>query len=126
MRFYLDWIDGWDCELVHTSTGYVEKDCIFTTDESNVLGAGLWIVTGHEPNEMLDVVIVGDSVIEHFTIHLTDNRDGTSTGRWDMTFTALNETGDNAVAAISEDDPALERAIDGLAHFLQAGEMLEG
>lgn len=122
----LDWIDGWDCDLVYTSTGYVEADCIFTTPETNSLGPGLWIITVYEPSQKLAelVRIIGDSAVEHCTINLIDNKDGTSTGVWNMTFTALNDSGNEIIDSILDDDPDLNRAIDGLEHFLKTGEMM--
>ena len=121
----LDWIEGWDCDLVYTSTGYVEDDCIFTTPETNSLGPGLWIFTRYEPNKKLELVrIIEESVVIHFRINLIDNNDGTSTGHWDLTFTALNEPGNAIVESIPEKNPELERGIDGLEYFLEEGEMM--
>ena len=55
-----DWIEGWTADLIWTTTGYVESDCIFTTPETNTVGPGLWIFNRLEPNEMLDAVrIIG-------------------------------------------------------------------
>ncbi len=122
----LDWIEGWDCDLVYTSTGYVEDDCIFTTPESNLLGPGLWIFTRYEPNKKLEIVrIIGESVVIHFRINLTNNNDGTSTGVWNLTFTALNESGNAIVESIPNNSPELEQAIDGLEYFLESGEMMK-
>lgn len=25
------WIDGWDCNMIYTKSGYIEEDCVFTT-----------------------------------------------------------------------------------------------
>jgi hypothetical protein len=120
-----DWIEGWDCDLVYTSTGYVEDDCIFTTPETNSLGPGLWIFTRYEPNERLEIVrIIQESVVIHFRINLIDNSDGTSTGVWNLTFTALNESGNAMVDSIPDSNPEIERAIDGLEYFLEKGEMM--
>jgi hypothetical protein len=89
----LDWIDGWDCDLVYTTSGYVESDCIFTTSETNPLGPGLWIFTRYEPRRFLELVrIVEESMAIHFRIDLQDNDNGASTGTWNLTFTAVNET----------------------------------
>jgi hypothetical protein len=121
----LDWIEGWDCDLVYTSTGYVEDDCIFTTPETNSLGPGLWIFTRYEPSEKLEIVrIIQESVVIHFRINLIDNNDGTSTGVWNLTFTALNESGNAIVDSIPDKNPELVRAIDGLEYFLESGEMM--
>jgi hypothetical protein len=121
----LDWIEGWDSDLVYTSSGYVEPDCIFTTTETNVLGPGLWIFTRYEPNEKLDLVrIIGDLVVIHFRINLKDNKNGTCTGIWNLTFTALNESGNEIVESIPDKSPEFEWAIEGLEHFLETGEMM--
>ncbi len=121
-----DWIDGWDCDLIYTSSGYVEKDCIFSTPETNVLGPGLWIFTRYEPNKHLELVrIIGDSLAIHFRIHLEDNHDGTSTGVWSLTFTALNEEGNAMVDGMPDENPELAKAVDGLEYFLNTGEMLK-
>lgn len=121
----LDWIEGWEVDLVFTTTGYVENDCIFTTPETNALGPGLWIFTRYEPSKKLELVrIVGDSVVIHFRIHLTDNKDGTTTGVWNLTYTALNESGNTIVLSIPDNNPEIQRAIDGLEYFLETGEMM--
>ncbi|HEX9825506.1 MAG TPA: hypothetical protein VGA80_02830 [Flavobacteriaceae bacterium] len=26
-----EWIDGWDCNMIYTKSGYIEEDCVFTT-----------------------------------------------------------------------------------------------
>ena len=120
----LDWIDGWDCDLLYTSTGYVEPDCIFSTSESSPFGPGLWIFARHEPNRKLELVrTIGDAVVIHFRIDLQDNKDGTSTGRWHLTFTAVTETGNAIVDSLPTQDPAILGAIEGLEHFLRTGSM---
>jgi hypothetical protein len=122
----LDWIEGWDCDLVYTSTGYVEDDCIFTTPETNSLGPGLWIFTRYEPNKKIELVrIIEESVVIHFRINIVDNNDGTSTGVWNLTFTALNESGNAIVESMPDNNPEIERAIDGLEYFLEKGEMMK-
>jgi hypothetical protein len=121
----LDWIEGWDCELVYTSSGYVEDDCIFITPETCSLGPGLWIFTRYEPSRNLELVrIIEESVVLHFRIKLVNNNDGTTTGLWNLTFTALNESGNVIVQSIPDKNPEFERAIDGLEYFLETGEMM--
>ena len=120
-----DWIDGWDCKLIYTSTGYMEPNCIFSTDESNLLGPGLWILTRYEPNERLEAVrIIEDSLVEHFWIDLKDNQNGTSTGIWTLIFTALNQKGNTILADMPDENPDLANAIAGLEYFLKNSEMM--
>ena len=121
----LDWIHGWDCDLVYTSTGYAENDCIFTTSENNPLGPGLWVFTHYEPNQRLELVrIIGTSLVIHFRIKLTDTGDGTCAGLWHITATALDDTGNEMVASLPDESIALKRAVDGLDYFLATGELM--
>jgi hypothetical protein len=70
------------------------------------------------------VRIIQESVVIHFRINLIDNNDGTSTGVWNLKFTALNESGNAIVDSIPDKNPEFERAIDGLEYFLETGEMM--
>lgn len=53
-----EWADGWLPELVISSSGVAERDCVFIT--SDKLGRGFWYITRHEPEklfvEMLKIV----------------------------------------------------------------------
>ncbi len=121
----LDWIDGWEVDLLYTSSGYVEKDCIFTTPETNSLGPGLWIFTRFELNEELELVrVIGDFVVVHFRIKMTDYKNGTCKADWHLTFTALNDQGNKMVDSIPGKNPELTRIIEGLEHFLKTGEKM--
>ena len=120
-----DWIDGWCAELIYTDTGYVEPYCIFTTPPDNILGPGVWIFTRWQPNELVELVrIIENNVVVHITISLMDNGNGTCTGIWDLKFTALNEQGNNMVAAIPDEDPLFTNIIAGLGYFLKTGELM--
>lgn len=121
----LDWIDGWDCDLLYTTTGYVEPDCIFSTQETNSIGPGLWIFTDYKPDERVQIVrIINNSIVESFSITLKDNGDGTCEGTWHMIFTGINEKGSEMVTAMPEEFPELGAATAGLEHFLNTGELL--
>jgi hypothetical protein len=43
-----EWIEGWTCELVHTSSGLVEEGCVFVTRRP-VEGTTTWVTTVHDP-----------------------------------------------------------------------------
>jgi hypothetical protein len=32
-----EWLEGWQCEMIHTASGIAEKDCIFSTTAPNVI-----------------------------------------------------------------------------------------
>ena len=53
-----EWANGWSPELVISSSGVAERDCIFTTPDK--LGTAIWYITRHEPDrwfvEMLKIL----------------------------------------------------------------------
>ena len=123
----VDWIDGWTADLIWTTTGYVEADCIFTTPDSNILGPGLWIFTRLEPDALVELVrVIGNDVVEHVRIDLAAHDDGTCTGTWTLKFTALNAAGNAMVAALPDgiSDPLFRKVIGGLEHFVTTGERM--
>ena len=121
----LDWINGWECDLVYTTTGYVEPDCIFRTSQDNALGEGLWLFTEYLPNEKVGIVrILGDYLAMHIRISLTDDGDGASTGTWHITYTALNNEGNQIIEAMPDESAEIQKAIQGLDFFLNTGELM--
>ena len=120
-----DWIDGWTADLIWTTSGYAEEDCIFTTTDANPVGPGLWVITRLEPNRLLQVVrIIGSDVVFHLRIDVADNQNGTCTGTWTLKFTALTQQGNVMVQSLPEQDPDFGRLILALDHYLRTGEMM--
>ena len=121
-----DWIDGWIADLVYTETGYAEPDCVLTTPENNILGAGLWMITQREANKFHEFVLVrNDGVVGHFTIEINDNHDGTCETVWKLVFTAINEDGNTVIESMPEKDPMFEMIIEALDYYLRTGERTE-
>jgi len=119
----LDWINGWDCDLIYTSTGYAEKDCIFTTPEGSIFDSGIWILTQFVPNEKVELVrTVQDSRVVHIRITLKDNNDGTTTGMWEEKYTALNEQGNEMVENMPGPDTQF---LTELSYYLKNGELMK-
>lgn len=119
-----DWVDGWTPDLVYTSTGYMEPDCIFSTPETNVTGPGLWVVTRLEPYRLVDLVVFNSNVVEQITIELSDNKDGTCASTWTLRYTALNQKGGKELEAMPDEDPNFLKILEGLDHFLRTGELM--
>lgn len=42
-----DWIDGWDCEMINSLSGFIENDCVFTTKNGDLMDT-IWYVTQHD------------------------------------------------------------------------------
>jgi hypothetical protein len=100
----MDWADGWSPNLVVSSSGVAEPDCVFTTPAGE--GEAVWYVTRHEPErhcvEMLKIT-PGETACR-LQIQLLD---GPSTGECDadVTYmhTSLGPTGDTVVAGFTAD-----------------------
>ncbi len=115
-----DWINGWAVELIYTKSGYAEPLCVFRTPESNLLGAGLWMLTRVEPSSLLEAVMVhdGSDIFEHMRLDVVDLNNGRCSVTWTITFTALSETGNSMIANIPDDVPSF---VEDLEYFLTNG-----
>ena len=120
-----DWADGWVPELVISSSGVAERDCVFTT--SDKLGTAIWYVTRHEPEkcfvEMLKI-LPGVTACR-LEIQLSENGDECFA---DITYshTSIGSAGDEYVAKFTADYyrgfmKAWEKELN---HFLKTGRRL--
>jgi hypothetical protein len=97
-----EWADGWLPELVISSSGVAERDCIFTTAEKS--GTAIWYVTRQEPErwfvEMLKI-LPGVTACR-LEIQLSQNGDECFA---DITYshTSLGPAGDEFVAKFTTD-----------------------
>ena len=109
-------------ELIYTQTGYAEPLCVFRTPESNVLGAGLWILTRLEAPKALEATVFQEAndVLEHLRIDVVDNGNGRCTATWTITLTALSENGNSVLELVPDQEPAF---VGELEHFLAHGEL---
>ncbi len=87
-----DWIDGWDYRMIHSKSGLIEKDCVFTTphhgDQDTV-----WQVTQYDPKKCrLEFVRVTPSEnIVRINIHLESIDPEKTRAFICYKYTALNE-----------------------------------
>ena len=119
-----DWIDGWQCELVHSRSGLVEQDCVFATEFPGH-GREVWHTTRHEPPRLVEFVRAGAHWSLRYTIELEPVAAGTRmTVR--QVWVAVGAEGERLVRALPQDQVQshwdfLSRALD---HFLATGEPL--
>ncbi len=43
-----DWLDGWEYKMIHSHSGLIERDCVFTTPHHGVQET-VWHVTQYDP-----------------------------------------------------------------------------
>ncbi len=121
-----DWIDGWVADLIYSESGHAERGCVVSTPATNLLGAGLWIITESTcPSLVSFVVVRDDGVVEHVTIELRSHAGGGCDTRWTLVHTATTEEANAIVRTMPEVDPAFEVVLESLAHFLQTGRRME-
>ncbi len=115
-----EWIEGWQCEMVYSDSGFAEDNCIFRTHHT-AAGPMTWCVSRYEPPRRIEFVIVGENVTTRLRIELEATAGGTHL-RWRRVFTALSEAGNPLVHGWSDE---MERGLaDKLRYFLETGKML--
>ena len=120
-----EWANGWAPELVISSSGIAERDCIFITPDK--LGTAIWYITRHEPErlfvEMLKI-LPGVTTCR-LSIQLSEEGAG-CIAAITYTHTSLGPAGDEFVARFTAEYyqkfmQAWEKALN---HFLTTGRLL--
>ena len=119
-----DWIPGWDCQLLYTESGYAEDKCVFRTEKSNSAGDGLWTFTGFKENEYIEFIKINDDLLLHAKITLKDNKDGSTTGTWHITRTALTAKGNKEIEKIKDESNEHNPIEHMINHYLRKGKMI--
>jgi hypothetical protein len=121
-----DWIDVWDCELVHSESGVNELGCVFRTAFPSEGDRETWVTSRYEPPDRLEFVRVNSWRAIRFVIELAPEPGGTRVA-WTHHVTPLNAQGEAYVRAKPEMFKARMTLLGKmLAHYLETGEMLRG
>lgn len=118
----LDWLPGWNCKLLHSQSGYAQLNCVFRTTFFGL--DEIFICTRYEKKLAVDYLRVSEHISGKLDIKLLDHYDGTTTGVWLITLSALDETGSVMLENISDAQELFQQAIDALEYYLKNGEML--
>ena len=115
-----DWLPDWRCTLLHSESGYAEYNAAFTTQ---LFGSEeLWVCTRYEPNIAVDYSRTSRHACSKMDIRVMDNGNGTVTGTWVLSTSALDEDGNPVVARLSDLRSQMEDVFDALEHYLNTGE----
>ena len=118
-----DWIPYWECELLHSSSGYAEYNAIFRTKINGP--EETWVCTRYEPDKAVQYVRVSKNMCGKLDISIIDNGDGTVTNTWITTVSALNSEGNKYVEVELENYEKRFKAVsEALKHYITTGEMI--
>jgi len=117
-----EWAVGWVPELVISTSGVAEPDCVFTTQ--NKLAADIWYITRHEPeNLFVEMLKISPGTTAcRLTIQLAPEGEGCVA---DVTYihTSLGPAGDEFVAKFTVEyyQSFMQAWEKELNHFLRTG-----
>lgn len=122
-----DWLDGWQCTLVHSHSGLIEPGCVFTTPHHGKQET-TWYVTQHDPiHYSVEFVRItpGESIVKINIALQPISHDSTETSIT-YEYTSLNETQNRFIQTELEHEFKRsmmwwEKAIN---HYLSTGEKL--
>ena len=121
-----DWIPGWECETIHSKSGYNEEGAIFRTTKA--LETELyWTTLQYDMERRRVDFLVNAPRLFNFrlTIDLADDRAGV-TATFAQTFTSLSEEGTAHLDRISRQDygELLRSLALCINHYLETGTMI--
>ena len=127
-----EWIEPWQCEMLHSVSGVAERHCVFRTRgaaESSPDGVmpaeDIWVTSEYEPNRRIAFVRVNAHRTLCTTIVLQDDGDGTTRASVEQLLVGLTERGNAMLEETARNFAAEFRMGEAmLNHYLRTGEML--
>jgi len=120
-----DWIEGWDPRVVYSTSGLVERDCVFVTAASPQ--DAVWMVTRLEPEAgIVEMVKIAPEVTACILRIVVEPAPGGSAATVTYSHTSLGPQGDEFVAAFTEEfyRGFMEDWERRLNHYLGTGKRL--
>lgn len=99
----VDWVPGWQPNLVVSDSGFMEKNCLFTESESDK--EAIWIVTQYEKDRLVDMYRVLPKVtVSQFSIRLDKESENSTKASISYGHTALSDAGEKVVDEFTEEN----------------------
>lgn len=120
-----EWIEPWRCEMLHSTSGVAEKNCVFRTRMPGESSDDVWVISHYEPNVRIEFVRTNALRTMCLSNTLTDNRDGTSRNVVEVLLVGLTEEGNLSLDGTAE-NLAFELRVGEamLNHYLATGKRL--
>jgi hypothetical protein len=116
-----DWIETWQCEMVHSESGFAELDCVFKTRHGDV--EDFWQVSKYQPNELIEFVVSSKFRVMRYQFKLSLEGSGGTKVEIEQVATALSKVGEDYV-----EDTHFELHMKTLEimlnHYLTTGTMM--
>ncbi len=114
-----DWIPIWECDLLHSRSGYSEYNTIFSTDSFGPLET--FVCTRFEPNSMIEYVRTTKDVCMTMTVTIRGSGKGAATSQWSIILSALHEEGNQEVMRILKVQDDLPDVFHLLEDYIATG-----
>ncbi len=95
-----EWIEPWQCEILHSDSGIAEKNCVFRTHPPGE-SDDVWVISHYEPNSRIEFVRFNSLRIICLSITLADNGDGTTRAENGQFLVGLNDQGNQTLDNIA-------------------------
>lgn len=114
-----EWIEPWQCEILHSDSGVAEKNCVFRTSDD------VWVISHYEPNTRIEFIRVNPNRTMCLAITLTDNGDGTTRATNDQLLVGLTAEGNQSLEEMATGFSFEMRMGEAmLNHYLTTGTLL--
>ena len=123
-----DWLDGWTYKMIHSKSGLIEQDCVFTTPHHGQQET-IWQVTQYDAeNYKIEFLRVtpGENIVK-INIGLEEVDNEQTTVFIDYQFTALSEKQNNFIEnkLETEFNASMQWWEKAINHYLETGQMLK-
>lgn len=115
----LDWIPGWDCELLHTDTGYAEEGLVFRSRDA--AGERVWYCDIYEPAGRIAYVNFLPDLLTRLVVTLDEAADGETLVVFSFTFLALTDAGNTVIRHLPAGESDPHGRLPGLIRTYLAG-----
>lgn len=120
-----EWIEPWQCEMLHSDSGIAEKNCIFRTRFPGETSDDVWVISRYQPNTGIEFVRVNAMRTMCLSITLTDNGDGTTRAVNEQLLVGLTEEGNRSLDSLAKSFSFEMRMGEAmLNHYLTTGKRL--
>jgi hypothetical protein len=122
----LEWVPGWEYEMIYSKSGYIEAGCIFKSRKPHGLEM-IWTNVEYDPkNFRVGFLNVAPGVMAfHYRIRLRETAAESCEATIEQIFTGLTEEGNRLIAGIAESSVNNAAMIaEPLDYYLKTGKLI--